>query len=47
MKHEYIKYRKFIRGFRSFVDEADEDTVYELVGGRGETIGYFMFKDPR
>ena len=47
MQHEYIKYRQFLRSFSDFSEKADEDTVYEIVGRGGVTVGYFSKKDPR
>lgn len=47
MKIDYVKHRDFLRDFKRFRDEADPNVVYEIVGGKGESIGYFTLNDPR
>jgi len=46
MRYEYVKYRRFIREFTDFLEGADEDVVYEIVGRGGVTIGYFSINRP-
>lgn len=46
MKNDYIKYRTFLRDFSRLTSEMDADTVYEIVGAKGITIGFFSLKNP-
>lgn len=46
MNREYIKYRPFLRQFASQIQQMKPDTLYEIVGGHGETKGFFSLTDP-
>lgn len=46
MKLEYVKYREFLRNFASVIDEMLPGTLYEIVGGKGESKGFFSLTNP-
>jgi hypothetical protein len=46
MKTDYTKYRAFLRRNREFLEKADPDTVYEVTGQNGVTVGYFSINNP-
>lgn len=46
MKHEYVKYRDFLRNFKTVRSGLSEDTLYEVVGTGGVTVGFFSLKNP-
>jgi len=46
MIREYLKYRDFIRHFKSHLSTMKEGVLYEIVGGKGETKGFFSLTDP-
>lgn len=46
MNKKYVRYRKFLRDFREVRDGLEDGEYYEVVGGNGETIGFFFKEDP-
>lgn len=46
MEINYVKYREFLRHFKEFRDSADPNTVYEIIGEKGASIGYFSLINP-
>jgi len=46
MKREYIKYRDFVRNFAGNLKNMEENTLYEIVGTKGITKGFFSLTDP-